>query len=280
MCGLHNERVKGDVDSFSQYSSVSAAVCCSVLQCVAVCCIVLFSVYIELQGVSVTVCYSVLQCVAVCCSVLQCGVLGIQRNCSNKTLLWSPHTTKFVPIQTQIFRWQTYVWQFSHKCVTRRVMSHIYDLNRPYLTWLIYGHASHIFDASCMWHIKCDMWLSHIICDIWLESSMCDMARSYVRHDSSRCATWHVFSSLSSEVHGFFLPPQHIRTLGWVPHSYMRHDSFMCVTGISYAPQDSSIYATWLIYVCTSIIWGPFLADLMLPIHATWLIHMCDMTHS
>ena len=34
---------------------VVAAVCCSVLQCVAVCC---------------SVCCSVLQCVAVCCSVL------------------------------------------------------------------------------------------------------------------------------------------------------------------------------------------------------------------
>ena len=39
------------------------AVCCSVLQCVALCCSVLRCV---------AVCCSVLQCVAVCCSVLQC----------------------------------------------------------------------------------------------------------------------------------------------------------------------------------------------------------------
>jgi len=39
------------------------AVCCIVLQCVAVCCSVLQCV---------AVCCSVLQCVAVCCSVLQC----------------------------------------------------------------------------------------------------------------------------------------------------------------------------------------------------------------
>ena len=56
------------------------AVCCSVLQCVAVllqCVAVCYSV---LQCVAVrcsvlqcvAVCYSVLQCVAVCCSVLQC----------------------------------------------------------------------------------------------------------------------------------------------------------------------------------------------------------------
>ena len=39
----------------------SVAVCCNVLQCVAMCC-----------SVFVVVCCSVLQCVAVCCSVLQC----------------------------------------------------------------------------------------------------------------------------------------------------------------------------------------------------------------
>ena len=46
--------------------SCVAAVCCSVLQCVAVCCSVLQCV---------AVCCSVLQCVAVCCSVLQCVAL-------------------------------------------------------------------------------------------------------------------------------------------------------------------------------------------------------------
>ena len=39
----------------------TVAVCCSVLQCVAVC------------VACVAVCCSVLQCVAVCCCVLQCG---------------------------------------------------------------------------------------------------------------------------------------------------------------------------------------------------------------
>ena len=43
-------------------------VCCSVLQCVAVCCI--------------AVCCSVLQCVAVCCSVLHCSVLQCVALCS------------------------------------------------------------------------------------------------------------------------------------------------------------------------------------------------------
>ena len=61
--------------------------CCSVLQCVAVCCSVLLfaddytwhislhlpSVFIDGTCVSRSyMCCSVLQCVAVCCSVLQC----------------------------------------------------------------------------------------------------------------------------------------------------------------------------------------------------------------
>jgi len=50
------------------------AVCFSVLQCVAVCCIVLLgssrSLYVRSRIVAV--CCSVLQCVAVCCGVLQC----------------------------------------------------------------------------------------------------------------------------------------------------------------------------------------------------------------
>jgi len=46
---------------------MGAAVCCSVLLCVAVCCSVLQCV---------AVCCSVLQCVAVCCSVLQCVAMS------------------------------------------------------------------------------------------------------------------------------------------------------------------------------------------------------------
>ena len=42
----------------------NAAVCCSVLRCVAVCCSV---------PQCVAVCCNVLQCAAVCCSVLQCA---------------------------------------------------------------------------------------------------------------------------------------------------------------------------------------------------------------
>jgi len=50
------------------------AVCCSVLQCVAVCCSVLLELMIEAAKAKecVAVCCSVLQCVGVCCSVMKC----------------------------------------------------------------------------------------------------------------------------------------------------------------------------------------------------------------
>ena len=57
--------------------------CCSVLQCVAVCCSVLHKsamditdVYLQLLR-CVAVCCSVLQCVAVCCSVLHKSAMDI-----------------------------------------------------------------------------------------------------------------------------------------------------------------------------------------------------------
>jgi len=67
---------------------LTGAVCCSVLQCVAVCCrrriyIIVFAGppfanFLSLHGIRhqfVAVCCSVLQCVAVCCSVLQCAAV-------------------------------------------------------------------------------------------------------------------------------------------------------------------------------------------------------------
>jgi len=54
-------------------SKRDVAVCCSVLQCVAMCCNVTFKVVNEAfeEG-----CSSVLQCVAVCCNVLQCVAMS------------------------------------------------------------------------------------------------------------------------------------------------------------------------------------------------------------
>ena len=72
-----------NVKYISQFFSMKhILVCCSVLQCVAVCCSVLQCVAVILRNVNyfsqffsmkhILMCCSVLQCVAVCCSVLQC----------------------------------------------------------------------------------------------------------------------------------------------------------------------------------------------------------------
>jgi len=52
-----------------------AAVCCSALQCVAVCCTVAKKGRRLYGAHCVVFCCSVLQCVAVCCSVLQCAAV-------------------------------------------------------------------------------------------------------------------------------------------------------------------------------------------------------------
>jgi len=73
--------VKGSVQNLQV---LVGAVCCSISQCVVVCCNVLQGVSCTVKGsvqilqvlihvkIRGAVCYSVLQCVAVCCSVLQC----------------------------------------------------------------------------------------------------------------------------------------------------------------------------------------------------------------
>jgi len=61
--------------------SQCVAVCCSVLQCVAVCCSVLQCVTVCCSVLQcVAVCCSALQCVAVCCSVLQCAAVCLQQD--------------------------------------------------------------------------------------------------------------------------------------------------------------------------------------------------------
>jgi len=74
--------------------STWSAVCCSVVQCVAVCCSVLYTYGMQARGTKqyelhavqcVAVCCSVLQCVAVCCSVLQCvAVCYIHMGCRHE----------------------------------------------------------------------------------------------------------------------------------------------------------------------------------------------------
>jgi len=55
--------------------------CCSVLQCVAVCC---------------SVCSSVMQCGTVCCSVLQCVAVVLQLCCSVVSICWIRCVAEYV----------------------------------------------------------------------------------------------------------------------------------------------------------------------------------------
>jgi len=66
----------------------SKRLCCSVLQCVAVCDIVLQCVAsgTHTSLALLTLQESVLQCVAVCCSVLQCDLSGAHTNLALLTL--------------------------------------------------------------------------------------------------------------------------------------------------------------------------------------------------
>jgi len=70
-------------------SVVVVALCCSVLQCVAVCCSMCCSV-LQCSVLAVAVCCRVLRNVAVCCSVLQCvAVCWLLKMCAFKGLCCS-----------------------------------------------------------------------------------------------------------------------------------------------------------------------------------------------
>ena len=70
------------------------AVCCSsVLQCVAVCCSVCASISIRYLIDICVLCCSVLQCVAVCCSVLQCVCINYY-SISHRYLRSEEHTSE------------------------------------------------------------------------------------------------------------------------------------------------------------------------------------------
>jgi hypothetical protein len=130
--------------------------CCSVLQCLAVCYSVLHYV---------AVCCNVLQCVAaVCCSVLQC-----EQHVPLSQVTWRIHMRDM--------SWLCAAHLTCRWCVTWHA------------TWLI-----HICDMilSCAWHdssTSCsDMthWYEYhdsLICVRWL-IDMCEMTHWYVWHDS------------------------------------------------------------------------------------------------
>ena len=73
VCNRQGTSIKADLTQFSATVTGMCVVCCSVLQCVAVCCSYL-TIKAEVSH-AFGFCHGyVLQCVAVCCSVLQCVV--------------------------------------------------------------------------------------------------------------------------------------------------------------------------------------------------------------
>ena len=99
------------------------AVCCSVLQCVAVCCSADIS-YIRWQT-RVAVCRSVSQCVAVCCSVLQCvAVCWSVLQC----VAWIYHI--------YIYSFYEYTWYIRIYVCIHVICIHVYMMYIPY--WYTY----------------------------------------------------------------------------------------------------------------------------------------------
>jgi len=156
-------------------------VCCSVLPCVAVCC----SVYL---CVAVCAARSVSQCVAVCCSVLQCicvlqCVRSPEHRCSS-------------------FVWETYVihmWDLT-RCRARRSVSIFYgNFPNPSKTGslryflpparsssLTYTHSLSICESrltSDVSQLSSDVWwLIAEVCQI--QRQLWDITRLHMPHDS------------------------------------------------------------------------------------------------
>ena len=101
------------------YVMCMCSVCCSVLQCVAVCC---------------SVCCSVLQCVAVCCSVFE-GVFSIQRIATCVTCIYIHVLYMYVYIYVYVY---VYIYMYirvrlGYKSVSH-IRYHIYTLRAPWIS--------------------------------------------------------------------------------------------------------------------------------------------------
>jgi len=129
--------------------SLCVAVCCSVLQCVAVCCRCVW-----ISHVTNTMCCSVLQCVAVCCRVLQC--VAVCCRC-----VWMSHVTYTMCCSVLQCVADMYKWVISHtQCVAvccsvlQRVAACVLQCVMGRNTWSSLFAGQIGINASCHMYIS------------------------------------------------------------------------------------------------------------------------------
>jgi len=145
-------------------------VCCSLLQCVAMCCniILLHSRSIDtlIKGLNtsvlqcVAVCCSVLQCVVVCCSVLQCVAVCcsvLQYHTVAFAILWHANKRKGRKITLEILSGCGWIWTFNSFDVFCCILISYIILNTSDVRWihLIYGCRMNFEFIMCffvLWH--------------------------------------------------------------------------------------------------------------------------------
>ena len=270
----------------------------ALLQCVAVCCSVLQYVAVRfnvLQRASAVervlspddrLCrHALLQCVAVCCSLLPknwSGVLLVvypitrPQFCKCTCVSVCARNHLLLPslsIQTPMYLLLRVALSRAHDlfiCVTWWIHlsgmppSYVRHVEFIFVAWLMYmcdmTDATWDMTHSYVRHDSC-------ICGTWL-IHMCDMTHSYVRHDSFICKTWliHMWDRTHAYVrHDSFITVIWFIHMWDMTHSYVRHDSFICETWLMHMWEMTHSYVSLRhdSFICV-----------------TWFIHMWDMIHS
>jgi len=204
------------------------AVWCSVLQCVAVCCHVLRVLQCRARHVSqcIAVCCSVLQCVAVCCSLLQCvAVFAVDvAACTHAScecvldsctcVTWYMHICDMTSYVTWLNAWQNFMCNVTEYVTCLNVWHDlIFDITR-----------SHVWHDTCIyvrWLVICDVNYSHVC--------VCVCVRVCVWRDSFIRVTSLLFPLLRV----------------WMRRVRVWHDSFICVTWHFHMCDMAHSYVTW-----------------------------------